>query len=158
MPSATIQHQMPVSSAKVFALLHDYSRRLEWDTLLCEARLTRGCSVAEFGATSLCVGRPWFGLIGIETRYVTFRPGELAAVEMINRPPFFDRFAASIRHQDNAHGSVATYKLQFTARPRGLRWLLHPVMLHQLQRETRKRLEALARYLSTGPSSPSDKN
>ena len=32
---------MPVSAAEVFTLLHDYSRRLEWDTLLADARLTR---------------------------------------------------------------------------------------------------------------------
>jgi hypothetical protein len=121
MPSATIQHQMPVASAEVFALLHNYSRRLEWDTLLREARLTRGHTQAALGATSLCVGKPWFGLIGIETRYVTFKPSEIAAVEMINRPPFFDHFAASIRHQDNELGSIAVYKLQFTARPRCLR-------------------------------------
>lgn len=147
MPSATIKQQMPVPSAAVFRLLHNYSRRLEWDTLLCEARLTRGHQQAEPGATSLCVGKPWFGLIGIETRYITFKPGEIAAVEMINRPPFFDHFAASIRHQDNEFGSIAVYKFQFTASPRRLRWLLHPIMLPQLRRETHRRLQALASFL-----------
>ena len=150
MPSATVQQQMPVSSAEVFALLHDYSRRLEWDTLLREARLTRGHAQAGPSATSLCVGKPWFGLIGIETRYVTFKPGEIAAVEMINRPPFFDHFAASIRHQDNDGGSLAIYKLQFTARPSWLRSMLHPFMLRELRRETHRRLEALAAFLSLG--------
>ena len=76
---------MPCDSQRVFDLLHDYSRRLEWDTLLREARLTQGHMVAGKGATSLCVGRPLFGLIGIETRYVTFTPGSVAAVEMVNR-------------------------------------------------------------------------
>lgn len=139
---------MPVPASAVFTLLHDYSRRLEWDTLLREARLTRGHQQAGPGATSLCVGKPWFGLIGIETRYVTFKPGEIAAVEMINRPPFFDHFAASIRHQDNELGSIAVYKLRFTARPLCLRWLLHPIMLPQLRRETHKRLQALASFLT----------
>jgi len=147
MPSATISQEMPCDSAKVFALLHDYSRRLEWDTLLREARLTQGHAVAIKGATSLCVGRPLFGLIGIETRYITFHPGALAAVEMVNHPPFFKRFVASIRHEDTAHGSIATYKFQFTARPAILRWILHPIMLHVLRRETVKRLQALAAYL-----------
>lgn len=150
MPSLTVQQQMPVSSAEVFALLHDYSRRLEWDTLLREARLTRGHAQVGPGATSLCVGKPWFGLIGIETHYVTFKPGEIAAVEMINRPPFFDHFAASIRHQDNDGGSLAIYKLQFTARPSWLRFMLHPFMLRELRRETHRRLAALAAFLSPG--------
>lgn len=145
---------MPVSSAEVFALLHDYSRRLEWDTLLKKAYLTRGHTQASLGATSLCVGKPWFGLIGIETRYVTFKPGEIAAVEMSNRPPFFDSFAASIRHQDNEHGSIAVYKFQFTAKPRFLRWLLHPIMLPQFRSETHKRLQALASFLARTSNSP----
>ena len=139
---------MPCDSARVFDLLHDYSRRLAWDTLLREARLTQGHTVAAKGATSLCVGRPFFGLIGIETRYITFSPGAVAAVEMINRPPFFESFVASIRHDDTGHGSVATYKFQFTARPALLRWMLHPIMLYVLQRETGKRLQALAVYLT----------
>jgi hypothetical protein len=147
MPSATVSHPMPRSSAVVFELLHDYDRRLEWDTLLREARLTRGNTTAAKGATSLCVGKPFFGWIGIETRYLTFVPGSLAAVEMINRPPFFEHFAASIRHEDLPEGSRLTYKLNFSARPRFLRLLLHPIMLVALRHETRKRLAALAEFL-----------
>ena len=141
---------MPRRSSVVFELLHDYSRRLQWDSLLCEARLTRGHEVAEKGATSLCVGRPLFGLIGIETRYVTFTPGAVAAVEMINTPPFFSSFGASIRHQDTAEGSTVTYKFSFSASPRWLSWVLEPVMLAYLRHETGKRLDALAEYLKEG--------
>ena len=146
MKGATIQRQMPADSAQVFELLHDYDRRLEWDTLLKEARLTRDCTQAEKGASSLCVGKPFFGLIGMETRYVSFEPGEIAAVKLINRPPFFDDFAASIRHEDNESGSTATYQFRFRARPRFLRWLLEPIMLKALKREIAKRLEALAEF------------
>lgn len=140
---------MPVSSREVFALLHNYDRRLEWDTLLKEARLTQGFEKAARGATALCVGKPFFGLIGIETRYVTFQEGEIAAVTMINHPPFFADFAASIRHMDNPGGSMLTYKFRFAARPGFLRWILEPLMLLQLQRETEKRLCALAAFLQT---------
>lgn len=149
MPSAAVTESMPCPSAVVFELLHDYSRRLEWDTLLREARLTRGHKVAATGATSLCVGRPLFGIIGIETTYVTFTPGVLAAVKMINRPPFFDSFAASIRHQEIEGGSQLTYKLTFRAKPRLLRWIFEPVMRIALRYETRHRLKALSRYLAS---------
>lgn len=138
---------MPVASAAVFALLHDYDRRLEWDTLLKEARLTRGCDRAEKDATSLCVGKPFFGLIGVETRYVSFHPGEVAAVKLVNSPPFFGDFAASIRHRDNDEGSTATYQFRFAAKPRFLAWLLEPIMLRALRKETAKRLDALAEFL-----------
>lgn len=99
---------MPVSSSEVFNLLHDYDRRLEWDTLLREAKLTRGHKLAQKGATSLCVGKPFFGIIGVETEYLTFDPGKIAAVKMVNSPPFFQTFAASIRHQDTPKGSTLT--------------------------------------------------
>lgn len=150
MPSATISQQMPVSSLEVFRLLHDYDQRLAWDTLLKEARLTRGHNVAQKGATSLCVGKPLFGAFGLETRYLTFKEGQLAAVALINRPPFFDQFAASIRHEDNEQGSIATYKFRFSARPRCLRWFLEPFMLRALKNETAKRLKALSDYLLSG--------
>jgi hypothetical protein len=139
---------MPASSLEVFTLLHDYDRRLEWDTLLREARLTRGHQTVQKGATSLCVGKPLFGIIGVETEYLTFEPGKIAAVKMVNSPPFFQTFVASIRHEDTPGGSTATYKLNFTARPRLLRWILQPSMLIALRHETKKRLEALANFLA----------
>lgn len=152
MRGATVSEQMPVGSAEVFRLLHDYDRRLEWDTLLRRAELTRGHAKAGKGATSLCVGRPFFGLFGLETRYLSFKEGELAAVQLINRPPFFADFAASIRHEDNEEGSIMTYKFRFAARPKILRWLLEPLMLMALKAETSKRLKALSRFLSEKPS------
>jgi hypothetical protein len=150
MPSATVSQQMPVPSAEVFGLLHDYGRRLEWDTLLKEARLTRGNTEAGVGATSLCVGKPFFGIFAIETRYVTFDPPNIAAVTLINSPPLFAAFAASIRHEDNAGGSTVTYKLRFTAKPRAISRIIEPIMLKALKAETAKRLQALADFLGRG--------
>jgi len=148
MPSATVTQVMPCSSKPAFEVLHDYSRRLEWDTLLSEARLTRGCTHAEKGATSLCVGKSRLGRIGIETRYLTYTPHSIAAVEMINRPPWFESFAASIRHVDTPGGSELTYKFRFTAKPRALRWMLEPIMMVLLRAETKRRLQALAAFLA----------
>ena len=147
MPTTSITQQMPCSSAEVFEVLHDYSRRLEWDTLLSSAALTQGHVKAGPGATSLCVGKGWLGRIGIGTIYVTWQEGTLAAVRMINEPPFFASFAASIRHQDNADGSTATYRLTFRAKPVWLRWVMEPVILWVLRLETQKRLRALAAFL-----------
>ncbi len=150
MPAAVVTQQMPADSRAVFETLHDYERRLEWDTLLREARLTRGSEKAEKGATSLCVGRPFFGIFGLETRYITFRPPEIAAVTLVNRPPLFAGFSASIRHDDNKDGSTLTYRFHFSAKPRVFRWLLEPLMLRALKWETARRLAALAEYVRPG--------
>ncbi len=152
MRSGVVSERIAAAPELVFELLHDYDRRLEWDTLLCEARLTGGHPVAGKGATSLCRGKMLGGAIALETRYVTYRAGEIAAVEMINRPLFFERFAASIRHEAATGGSTITYRYQFRARPGFLRWLLEPVMAVVLRYETAKRLKALARFMGRGGS------
>lgn len=66
------------------------------------------------------------------------------AVKMLNQPPFFDSFAASIRHRkiDDADSEVI-YKVNFTAKPVWLRPFLNPVMRAVFVWETRKRLKAL---------------
>ncbi len=143
MPTGAVTEEIAASSAEVFALLHDYSRRLEWDTLLRAAYLETADQAGP-GVVSVCVGKRHLGGIAIRTRYVAFRPPRLAAVEMLNSPPFFATFAASIRHEDlgPARSSV-TYRFTFTARPRILQFVLHPIMARVFQMETRRRLRAL---------------
>ena len=151
MPHGTVSQIVPAPSAAVFALLHDYARRLEWDTLLSAAYLDDGNVAAGKGATSVCVGRWYLGRIALKTEYVRYDPPRLAAVKMINRPPLFESWAASIHHEDlDERSSRVTYTWTFTARPRWLRWLLEPVMNRLFRIETRKRLAALARFLAAG--------
>lgn len=135
---------IPASCAEVFDLLHDYQRRLDWDTLLSAAYLDDGFTKAERGATSVCVGRRSLGAIALKTRYVSFDRPKVAAVEMINRPMFFGRWAASIRHEAlGERESKITYTWSFEGRPRFLRWLFEPIMAIVFRWETRKRLRAL---------------
>jgi len=144
MPHGSITDIIPATSAEVFRLLHDYTRRLEWDTLLQDACLCDNLTEARLHATSVCTGRWYLGGMALKTEYVSFKPTHVAAVKMVNRPPFFETFAATIRHHDLANGSsTIEYKYNFTARPRWLRWLFHPVMACVFRWETRKRLGAL---------------
>lgn len=147
MPHSSVTETIPARSAEVFLLLHDYGRRLEWDTLLKDARLSENWNEAQLHATSVCQGRWQLGGISLKTKYVSFNPPDVAAIKMVNRPPFFDTFAATIRHRDLSDGrSSIEYKYNFTARPWWLRWLLHPVMAAAFRWETRKRLRALRRF------------
>ena len=149
MPHGEASAIIPAPSAAVFDLLHDYTRRLEWDTLLQAAYLEGGQTAAGKGVTSVCVGRRSLGSIALKTIYVTFERPTLAAVKMVNAPPFFESWAASIRHEDIAeHASRITYKFHFTTKPHYLRFILDPVMERIFFWETRKRLQALAKYVS----------
>ena len=144
MPTAEIRETIPAAAEEVFALIHDYRRRLEWDTLLREAYLEPEFQESAKGAISVCRGKKMLGGFAVRTEYVSFEPGKVAAVKMLNQPPFFDTFAASIRHVkiDDANSEVI-YKVNFTAKPRVLRPILNPIMRAVFVWETRKRLKAL---------------
>lgn len=144
MADNTITESIPASCEQVFGLLHDYEKRLEWDTLLRAAYLEPGFSRAALGAVSVCVAKRWLGGMAVRTRYTTFQPGRLAAVKMLNSPAFFARFAASIRHTATGPAtSLATYRYTFRAKPPALGFLIHPIMAWALRRETTRRLRAL---------------
>lgn len=147
MPTAEIKEIIPASAVEVFDLVHDYKRRLEWDTLLQKAYLEDEFPESCKGAISVCQGRNILGGFALRTEYVSFERGKVAAVKMLNQPPFFDTFAASIRHLDiGENQSEIVYKVNFTAKPKFLRWLLHPVMKIILVWETKKRLAALKNF------------
>ena len=149
MAHGEITEVLPANSAVVFDLLHDYKRRLEWDTLLQAAYLEDGHEVAGKGVTSVCVGRPLLGGIALRTVYVTFQPPVLAAVKIVNTPPFFESWAASIHHEDlSADSSRITYKFHFRSKPRFLRSIMEPAMKIMFSWETRKRLQSLRTFLA----------
>jgi hypothetical protein len=149
MATDEIKEVIPASAETVFALLHDYERRLEWDTLLSEAYLEPEWSAATCGAIAVCRGKGMLGIFVLRTRYVSFEKGKVAAVKMLNRPPFLDSFAASIRHLqiDERHSEVI-YKVNFTVRPRWLQSIMHPLMRVAFVWETRKRLKALRDFFA----------
>jgi hypothetical protein len=138
-----VSEEIAAPCEEVFALLHDYGRRLSWDTLLSQAYLEEGATAAGVGVVSTCVGRRSLGGLALTTQYVSFEPGKVAAVKMLNQPPFFGTWAASIRHEPAEGGSRVTYTWNFTARPRWLAFVLEPVMGWVFRWETRKRLRAL---------------
>jgi hypothetical protein len=150
MPHGTIVEVIPAGRAEVFRLFHDYSRRPDWDTLLQAAYLSDGFTTAGLRATSVCKGKWFSGGLAIKTEYVSFRPPDVAAVKMVNRPALLDAFAAAIHHRERSDGSSdLEYKYSFTARPAWLRWLLHPVMDCIFRIETKRRLRGLRAYFGT---------
>src|SRR5262245_2217725 len=147
MGHSEISEVIPAPSSVVFGLLHDYTRRLQWDTLLQAAYLEDGATVANKGVTAVCVGRKSLGSLTLKTVYVTFERPTLAAVKMVNAPFLFQSWAASIRHEDiSVHESRLTYKFHFTTRASFLRPVLNPTIERLFVWETRKRLWALKAF------------
>jgi hypothetical protein len=97
----------------------------------------------------VCTGRWLVGGLTFRTIYVSFEPGVVAAVKMTNRPPFFARWAASIRHEPVGEGcSRITYTYNFRARPTWLAFVLEPLLAIVFRWETRRRLRALQRLFA----------
>lgn len=140
----SFQVEIDASCEAVFDVVHDYARRLEWDSMLSEARLLAGAEVAGVGVRSRCVGT-WKGAFqALETEYITFERGRVAAVKLTNRPLFFRDFAATIRHEPlGTHRSRVTYIYSFHVRP----GILAPVVRARFGREIRARLRRLRDYI-----------
>ena len=74
MAHGEVSEVIPASAAEVFELLHDYGRRLSWDTLLSAAYLDDGFTEAGKGVTSVCVGRRSLGSLALRTVHPAHRP------------------------------------------------------------------------------------
>lgn len=149
---AEVSTEIRASPERVFGVLHDYARRLEWDTLLTRAELLGGATEAGTGVRTLCVGRRSLGGVPMETEYVSFVPGKVAAVKLVTPRFPFQTFAATIRHEPVGEGmSRVTYIYSFSARPSALAWLLSPIVNGLLRLETRRRLSSLRAHIEATP-------
>jgi hypothetical protein len=147
MPKGTVKEIISASAEDVFDLIHNYKKRLEWDTLLQKAYLEPEFETAKIGAISVCQGRPILGGFALRTKYVSFQRGKVAAIKMLNQPPFFESFVASINHRNlTDNKSEVVYTFNFTAKPKSLQFILHPIMSKIFAWETGKRLQALKNY------------
>ena len=143
-----VRQEMPASADATFELIHDYTRRLSWDTLLRNAFIEGG-GTAQRGAVAVCTARRMLGGYSFRTRYVSFMRPKVAAIKLEGRPPFFASWAASIRHEalgDNR--SVAVYTMTFTCKPTWAARAIEPVARWAFRRETRRRLAALSSALA----------
>lgn len=154
-----VSQVMPASCETTFELLHDYDRRLEWDTLLRRARVEDGA--AGPGKVAVCTARWALGGFSFRTRYVSFKPPHLAAIKLESNPPFFTKWAASIRHEpvdndddteDGEDMSLAIYTMTFTCKPA----FVEPMAKRMFKRETRSRLAALANALHRESGRPTN--
>jgi len=145
---AVVTQRLPAPAEAVFDLVHDYPRRLEWDTLLRSAHTVDDAPPGK-GVEAVCAARWSLGGFAFRTRYVTYDRPRLAAVVLTRPVLVFRTWAASIRHTKREGGtSEVTYTLTFTCRPRLLAPLVEPVARWAFRAETAARLRALSAHLA----------
>ena len=141
----TFERSIEINAPRValFDLTQDYSRRLEWDPFLKEARLIGGADRPAVGVRAWCVATTGMGM---ETEYVSFNPPERTAVKMTRGPAILKSFAGSwVFEAMSENKTKVVFRYHLAASPSWLKWFLEPILELVFSRDIRKRLEALKR-------------
>ncbi len=152
---AVIRQVVAAEREPTFDLLHDYPRRLSWDTMLRRAYTVGGVAPGP-GVEAVCQARRRLGGLRFRVRYVTFNRPDLAAVTLAAPVPLFASWAASIRHRPlDGDRHELVYTLTFRCRPALLAPIVERVATAAFRWETARRLRALAAAASReGHGSP----
>jgi ribosome-associated toxin RatA of RatAB toxin-antitoxin module len=143
----TIRHELTIACPQetLFDLTQDYTRRLEWDPYLIEARLLHGAEKAAVGVEAFCKNRSGSGMV---TRYITFNRPIVAAVTMTEGPRILERFSGAwnVRALDT-HRSTLTFTYNFTLRGGALGKLLTPIASQVFSRDMKLRMQAIKSFV-----------
>jgi ribosome-associated toxin RatA of RatAB toxin-antitoxin module len=123
----------------LFDLTQDYSRRLDWDPFLKEARLVGEAEQAGLGVRVWCVARNG---LGMETEYVSYNPPGACAIAMTRGPWLLRSFSGSWRF--DRIGPART-RVRFTYHLLGRPGVLPRLLGLIFARATCRRLAALKR-------------
>lgn len=139
----SVDQIVAVSRERLFELSQDYARRLEWDDFLSEAYLL-GDKTPNVGVDAYCRSR-WGAMM--VSRYISYRPPQVAAVEMVDGPAALVRFSGSWNFTETGPESTRVrFTYNFRARPNWLRWLIEPLIGIVYLEQTRKRLMSFKRW------------
>jgi ribosome-associated toxin RatA of RatAB toxin-antitoxin module len=143
MPTFEKRIEIQASAEFLFDLTQDYSRRLDWDPFLREAKLTDGACYPQIGARAWCVSKSG---LGMETEYISFKRPERIAVRMTKGPRFLKTFSGSwVFNQLSDEETEVVFKYHLKARPDWLKTVIEPILVLVFSRDTERRL----RYLKT---------
>lgn len=143
MPTFERSIEINAPRAALFDLTQDYSRRLDWDPFLKEARLIGGANTPGVGVRAWCVANSGMGM---ETEYVTFSPPERTAIKMTRGPAILKTFAGSwVFEVISDSRTRVVFRYHLSASPRWLKSVLEPILQFVFSRDMQKRLVALKR-------------
>ncbi|MEM7010051.1 MAG: SRPBCC family protein [Verrucomicrobiota bacterium] len=154
MPHLTETKEIAAPPRRVFEAINNYGRRLEWDTLLRDAKVLSSTgqplpldTPLEKGMTIRSYARWLSGGVVMDTVYklCEFPDAEL---EMVTGPWFFESFQASAHLKETPDGGTRWQSdYTFVCRPRILRSIVEPIVAWIFRRETRMRVDGMSRWL-----------
>ena len=142
------EFEMPASCDVVFDAFHHHRWRREWDSLVHATHVLGGADCPYVGAITKNAGGGWLRGLAMRTRFVSFERARVAATTMEGRSFPFTRRAASMRHRPiDTERSLMIYTYRFEAGPRGMRWLIEPLVKLIFDWQTRRHVARMQRYL-----------
>lgn len=146
MPRVESTVVVPLDPARTFALSQTYGEiRYRWDSFVHEQRLLDGATQAAKGVQTWTRSRHRLVMV---SEYVTFRPPQHVGMRMITGPWFFKSFSGGWNFTpaaDDSGGTTATWRYNFTCRPRWLAPVADRIGVWLLGRDIRRRLDAFAK-------------
>lgn len=140
---------MPASADVVFDAFHYHRWRQRWDSLVHATHVLDGAPCPFVGATSANTGGGLLRSLSMQTRFISYEPGKLAAATMCASSFPFASWSASMRHRAEAGGrSVMVYTYSFATRPAALRAVMEPVVKLAFDWQTRKRFRRMQQFLA----------
>jgi hypothetical protein len=143
MPRVEATVTVPLGPDDAFTLSQTYGElRYRWDPFVREQRLLDGATAAAKGVRTWTKSRHHLTMV---SEYVTFRPPTQVGMRMVSGPWFFRTFSGGWNFAPAAGGGTdATWRYNFTIRPRWLAPVADRVGTWLLGRDIRRRLDAFA--------------
>ncbi|MBY4712004.1 type II toxin-antitoxin system RatA family toxin [Burkholderia cepacia] len=139
----SVSRTVGVDRRRLFTWSQDYARRLVWDSFLTDAYLLDGMT-ADVGVDAFCRSQSGATMV---SRYISYRPPQVAAVEMVDGPKVLERFSGSWNFTEHTPGTTEVkFTYHFRAQPAWLRWLLEPMIGAFYLVQTRRRLDSFKRW------------
>jgi hypothetical protein len=142
------QFEMPASSEVVFDTFHYHQWRLRWDSLVDDTRVMDGAPCPYAGAVTENSGGGLLKALSMRTQFVSFDRPRNAAAAMLGTSFPFRQWAASMQHKSiDDRRSLIIYTYTFRAGPRGLSWLVEPIVRVIFDWQTRRRFRRMHEFL-----------
>lgn len=136
---------LPGSAGALFDLTQDYAQRAAWDPFPKGYEFLPPATGPAKGAVLVVHARNGRSMT---VRYVSYNRPRAAAIAMVAGPWFIARFAGTWQFDAfDADRTRVTFKYNVRAGPRGLGWLIQPLLTWSFSRHARQRVQALHAYV-----------
>jgi polyketide cyclase/dehydrase/lipid transport protein len=143
MPRIEATAEVPLDVDRAFRLSQTYGEiRYRWDPFVTEQRLLDGATSAGKGVRTWTRSRHGLTMV---SEYVTYQPPRHVGMRMVKGPRFFKSFSGGWTFRvDDGGTTVATWRYNFTCRPRWIRPVADRIGTWLLGRDIERRLTAFA--------------